>query len=318
MTRENDEPEVNADQAPTANGKNEETRKELLKMFGFRGSPELYTALRELEPVGSLSTAMYVGVCAWYGLLFCKLCGDRLKGDRPARIVDRWCDDCYKIIRPEDVRNLIEALLPPGSVPARSTREPDPWPDWMYEPVTEQKPEATIFRDRRQNQMEAKAWRARRAELERETSATNSDARPDAVEEGETKEKRSTTRTDAPKTEKAGLGRKKQNGRRTERRAPREKRRREQSVRHAESRRRAKDRHARTTRVRERDPGKGEHGGRGGASTPRGEEEERDELAERHAVTTRTEASKEESTATWRHTWRGLALPLPHISGLNS
>ena len=84
-------------------------------MVGFRGSPELYSALRELGPVGSLSTAMYVAVRAWYRLLFCKLCGDRLKGDRQARIVNRWGDDCYRIIRAEDVRSLIEALLPPGS-----------------------------------------------------------------------------------------------------------------------------------------------------------------------------------------------------------
>ena len=38
--------------------------REVLKSFGFRGSAELYIALRELVPAGSLSTAMYIGVCA--------------------------------------------------------------------------------------------------------------------------------------------------------------------------------------------------------------------------------------------------------------
>ena len=36
--------------------------REVLKSFGFRGSAELYIALRELVPAGSLSTAMYIGV----------------------------------------------------------------------------------------------------------------------------------------------------------------------------------------------------------------------------------------------------------------
>ena len=129
--------------------------REVLKSFGFRGSAELYIALRELVPAGSLSTAMYIGVCAWYGLFYCRLCGDRLPGDRPKRIVDRWCDDCYTIISAEDVRNLVEAMLPPGSKAARSERDPDPWPDSVYEPVGQQKPLATIFRDRQQNQMES-------------------------------------------------------------------------------------------------------------------------------------------------------------------
>ena len=93
--------------------------REVLKSFGFRGSAELYIALRELVPAGSLSTAMYIGVCSWHGLFHCRLCGDRLPGDRPKRIVDRWCDECYTIISPEDVRNLVEAMLPPGSKPAR-------------------------------------------------------------------------------------------------------------------------------------------------------------------------------------------------------
>ena len=111
--------------------------REVLKSFGFRGSAELYIALRELVPAGSLSTAMYIGVCAWYGLFYCRLCGDRLPGDRPKRIVDRWCDDCYTIISAEDVRNVVEAMLPPGSKPARSERDPDPWPESMYKPVGE-------------------------------------------------------------------------------------------------------------------------------------------------------------------------------------
>ena len=182
MEEKTSKPEAESSREGGGEAERRDELKEVMKSFGFRGSPELYVALRELEPTGSLSTAMYVGVCAWYGLLFCKLCGDRLKSDRPARIVDRWCDDCYKIITAEDVRSLVEALLPPGSTPARSAREPDPWPDWMYEPVTDQKPEATIFRDRQQNQMEAKAWRARQAELESETSRTKSDARADVAE----------------------------------------------------------------------------------------------------------------------------------------
>ena len=153
--------------------------REVLKSFGFRGSAELYIALRELVPAGSLSTAMYIGVCAWYGLFYCRLCGDRLPGDRPKRIVDRWCDDCYTIISAEDVRNLVEAMLPPGSKPARSERDPDPWPESMYKPVGEKKPLATIFRDRQQNQMETKAWKARSEELRQETEAAGDGERVD-------------------------------------------------------------------------------------------------------------------------------------------
>ena len=149
-----------------------ETTRKTQKVFTFRGSAELEVCLREFAPAGTMSTAMYIGVCAWYGLFYCRLCGDRLPGDRPARVVDRWCDDCYTIISAEDVRSLVEAMLPAGSKPARSERNPDPWPDWMYEPVGEQKPLATIFRDRQQNQMEAKAWRARGKELEAEAQAT--------------------------------------------------------------------------------------------------------------------------------------------------
>ena len=85
--------------------------------------------------------------------------------------MDRWCDDCYTIITAEDVRNLVEAMLPPESKPARSERDPDPWPDSVYEPVGEEKPLATIFRDRQQNQTEAKAWRARGEELKGEAQA---------------------------------------------------------------------------------------------------------------------------------------------------
>ena len=153
--------------------------REVLKSFGFRGSAELYIALRELVPAGSLSTAMYIGVCSWYGLFYCRLCGDRLPGDRPKRIVDRWCDDCYTIISAEDVRNLVEAMLPPGSKPARSERDPDPWPESMYKPVGEKKPLATIFRDRQQNQMETKAWKARSEELRGETEAAGEGERVD-------------------------------------------------------------------------------------------------------------------------------------------
>ena len=60
---------------------------------------------------------------------------------------------------------MIEATLPEGSVPARSERKPDPWPDWVYEPVTDKKVDPRRFRDRQENQIEAKAWREREAEL---------------------------------------------------------------------------------------------------------------------------------------------------------
>ena len=59
---------------------------------------------------------------------------------------------------------MIEATLPEGSVPARSERNPDPWPDWVYEPVTDKKVDPRRFRDRQQNRIEAKAWRKRKAE----------------------------------------------------------------------------------------------------------------------------------------------------------
>ena len=138
---------------------------ETLKAFAFRASDQLYVALREIIPEGSLSAGLRIGVCAWYGLFYCRLCGDRLKDDRPTRVVDRWCEECYGIITSEDVRGMIEATLPEGSVPARSERTPDPWPDWVYEPVTDKKVDAKRFRHRQENRIEAKAWRKRKAEL---------------------------------------------------------------------------------------------------------------------------------------------------------
>ena len=136
-----------------------------LKGYSFKASEELYHALREIVPEGSLSSAMRIGVCAWYGLFYCRLCGDRLKNDRAVRIVDRWCEECYNEITAEEVRGLIEAVLPEGARPKRSERHPDPWPDWVYEPVTKKKIDAKRFRDRQENQIEAKAWRKRKAEL---------------------------------------------------------------------------------------------------------------------------------------------------------
>ena len=66
---------------------------------------------------------------------------------------------------------MIEATLPEGSVPARSERKPDPWADWVYEPVTDKKVDPRRFRDRQRNQIEAKAWRKRKAELAAEAVA---------------------------------------------------------------------------------------------------------------------------------------------------
>ena len=69
------------------------------------------------------------------------------------------------MITAEDVRGLIEAVLPEGTRPKRSERTPDPWPDWVYEPVTDKKVDAKRFRHRQENRIEAKAWRKRKAEL---------------------------------------------------------------------------------------------------------------------------------------------------------
>ena len=65
-----------------------QTAGETLKGFAFRASDQLYVALREIVPKGSLSAALRIGVCAWYGLFYCRLCGDRLKDDRPTRVVE--------------------------------------------------------------------------------------------------------------------------------------------------------------------------------------------------------------------------------------
>ena len=148
-----------------ANEEQQRGTTETVKGYSFRASEELYHALREIVPEGSLSAALRIGVCAWYGLFYCRLCGDRLKDDRPTRVVDRWCEECYAKITSEEVRGMIEATLPEGSVPARSERKPDPWPDWVYEPVRDKKVDPRRFRDRQENQIEAKAWREREAEL---------------------------------------------------------------------------------------------------------------------------------------------------------
>ena len=147
---------------------------ETLKGFAFRASDQLYVSLREIIPKGSLSAALRIGVCAWYGLFYCRLCGDRLKDDRPTRVVDRWCEECYGEITSEQVRDMIEATLPEGSVPARSERNPDPWPAWVYAPVTNKKVDARRFRDRQEAEFEAKARRKRKAELATEAAAKGS------------------------------------------------------------------------------------------------------------------------------------------------
>ena len=54
---------------------------ETLKAIVFRASEQLYIALREIIPKGSLSAGLRIGVCAWYGLFYCRLCGDRLKNE---------------------------------------------------------------------------------------------------------------------------------------------------------------------------------------------------------------------------------------------
>ena len=148
-----------------ANEEQQRGTTETVKGYSFRASEELYHALREIVPEGSLSSAMRIAVCAWYGLFYCRLCGDRLKNDRAVRIVDRWCEECYNDITAEEVRGLIEAVLPEGARPKRSERHPDPWPEWVYEPVTDKKVDPKRFRDRQENQIEAKAWRKRKAEV---------------------------------------------------------------------------------------------------------------------------------------------------------
>ena len=139
---------------------------------GMRLDEEVVVCMEEALAEGEVSTMVTEAITRHGRLAECRRCGAELPGAR--RLVDRFCDECYRAVTPDVLRRYIDRSIPPGKRASRSAVDATRYPEWVYEPASE--PEET------------KPWRGwieeetgRKAEPEQEANAHRAPAesRPD-------------------------------------------------------------------------------------------------------------------------------------------
>ena len=138
---------------------------------GMRLDEEVVVCIEEALAEGELSTMVTDAITRHGRLAECRRCGRELPEAR--RLVDRFCEECYRSISPAVLRRYIELSIPPGKRRSRSAVDATRYPEWVYEPAGDAG--------------ETKEWRGWEAEegLAEAQARTKADAPSDGAEAAE-------------------------------------------------------------------------------------------------------------------------------------
>ena len=100
---------------------------------GMRLDEEVVVCIEEALAQGEFNTMVTDAITRHGRLAECRRCGGELP--EPRRIVDRFCDECYRIVSPEVLRRYIDLSIPAGKRPSRSAVDATRYPEWVYEPA---------------------------------------------------------------------------------------------------------------------------------------------------------------------------------------